>query len=102
METLGQNGRFGNQIFQYFYLKLASELHNAIIHTPKWIGTELFGLSDTHPIIASPRAYEKISIDSLPDSNLRFDHDAIFSKDLIIPVATDFWGYFQLHTSKYI
>ncbi len=101
METLGQNGRFGNQIFQYFFLNVVSTLHDSVIHTPTWIGSSLFDLSDAQPIIKSPRVYEKSVSDQLPSPEVGIEFDQFLTHDLQFPVATDIFGYFQPHTAKY-
>ncbi|MBL4697494.1 MAG: FkbM family methyltransferase [Phycisphaerales bacterium] len=44
MSTLGSNGRFANQLFQYAYLHIAAKQLGAVIQTPPWIGHELYQL----------------------------------------------------------
>ena len=46
MSMLGINGRFGNQIFQYGFLKLYSEYHSLSLELPRWVGVDLYGTSD--------------------------------------------------------
>jgi hypothetical protein len=46
MSTLGSNGRFGNQIFQYAFLRLYAQQHGMTVQTPPWIGQLLFGHRD--------------------------------------------------------
>ncbi|WP_202223694.1 FkbM family methyltransferase, partial [Okeania sp. KiyG1] len=46
MSTLGKNGGFGNQIFQYSFLKIYAQENSLLVETPKWIGQELFGHQD--------------------------------------------------------
>jgi hypothetical protein len=43
MSTLGYNGRFGNQLFQYAYLKHYAQQENLTPECPPWIGNSLFG-----------------------------------------------------------
>ena len=43
MSTLGYNGRFANQIFQYAYLKRYANQHGLRAECPPWIGNSLFG-----------------------------------------------------------
>ena len=43
MATLGTNGRFGNQIFQYAFLKIYAKTHQLKLQTSQWIGQYLFG-----------------------------------------------------------
>ena len=42
VSCLGQYGRFGNQLFQYSYAKAYAEHIGAELHTPNWIGREIF------------------------------------------------------------
>ncbi|KAL1523629.1 hypothetical protein AB1Y20_018565 [Prymnesium parvum] len=49
MSCLGSLGQFGNQIFQYAFLKLFSELRGASIVCPDWIGRRAFALHDPLP-----------------------------------------------------
>ena len=50
MSTLGSNGRFGNQIFQYAFLNIYAKKYDLDIKTPSWIGHDLFGHHDS-PIV---------------------------------------------------
>jgi FkbM family methyltransferase len=89
MSTLGQNGRFGNQIFQYAYLRFYAEACGAQIETGDWIGRDIFGLSD--PIVTTPpRPLEEGSFDAaaalLPNAKLKANVDLV--------------GYFQLPTAS--
>jgi hypothetical protein len=42
ISCLGNYGRFGNQLFQYAYARAFAEQLGAELHTPDWIGRELF------------------------------------------------------------
>ena len=46
MPALGRLGRFGNQIFQYAFLKIAARASNAEVQTERWVGQDLFGHRD--------------------------------------------------------
>ncbi|MEG4454186.1 FkbM family methyltransferase [Microcoleus sp. N9_A1] len=91
MSTLGRNGRFANQIFQYAFLKIYAKEHNLKVETPAWIGQYLFGCND------SPISQE-LPVVSEETNNLL---------EARIPNAkqtfknVDFWGYFQYHTKYY-
>jgi hypothetical protein len=50
ISCLGQHGRFGNQLFQYAYARAYAEKLGAELHTPDWIGKELF-LDINEPIM---------------------------------------------------
>ena len=91
MSTLGKNGRFANQIFQYAFLKTYAKRHNLIVETPEWIGTYLFGCDD-QPIskrlsLVRQETY-KLTEDHIPNAKEPFKN-------------VDFSGYFQYHTSYY-
>lgn len=91
MTTLGTNGRFANQIFQYAFLKLYAQEHNLKVETPSWIGQNIFGHNDPPVSQALPVVFERTN-------NI---------KDAIVPNANqvfknvDFWGYFQYNTRYY-
>jgi hypothetical protein len=47
MSSLGNNGRFANQLFQYAFMKLYALRHGVKMAIPDWQGRKLFGLKDT-------------------------------------------------------
>lgn len=49
MRTLGANGRFGNQLLQYAFLRLYARQHGLTAQTHDWIGRDLFGCDDPLP-----------------------------------------------------
>jgi hypothetical protein len=46
MSTLGLNGRFGNQLLQYGFLRMYGAEHGLSVEAPDWIGRDLFDLDD--------------------------------------------------------
>ncbi|MBD0381560.1 alpha-1,2-fucosyltransferase [Paenibacillus sedimenti] len=46
MRTLGKSGRFGNQVFQYAFLKIYASYYHLKIETSSWAGHFLFGHQD--------------------------------------------------------
>lgn len=46
MSSLGQLGRFGNQLFQYAFLRICARNSGARVECPPWIGQTLFGHKD--------------------------------------------------------
>ncbi len=86
MSTLGQNGRFANQLFQYAFLKLYALRHEALCATPPWPGQDLFGLRD----MALP-------VPKLPEMQFfAFDSDDRYLWTMDQPPRhVDFIGYFQ-------
>jgi hypothetical protein len=86
MSSLGNNGRFANQLFQYAYVKLYALRHGLTPAIPAWEGNQLFGLEDA-------------SCAGLDLPELRFGP---FTRDDLVlwkmdqpPVDVDLQGYFQ-------
>ena len=52
MSTLGMNGRFGNQLLQYGFLRAYAAEHGLCAEAPDWIGRDLYDLDD--PLPAAP------------------------------------------------
>jgi predicted O-linked N-acetylglucosamine transferase (SPINDLY family)/glycosyltransferase involved in cell wall biosynthesis len=46
MSSLGSNGRFGNQLFQYTFLRCYAMRHNLRLEVPDWLGRHVFGFAD--------------------------------------------------------
>jgi hypothetical protein len=46
MTSLGMNGRFGNQLLQYGFLRLYAASQGLTAETPDWIGQYVYGCSD--------------------------------------------------------
>jgi hypothetical protein len=59
MSKLGRFGRFGNQVFQYAFLRLYAAEHGLRYEVPRWVGCDLFGHDDP-PIsdVYLPELYE--------------------------------------------
>lgn len=91
MSTLGKNGRFGNQIFQYAFLKIYAQQHHLRVQTSNWIGQYIFGHND--PAIAK-------QLPIVVDSSNNIEKSDIYSAKGTYK-NIDFWGYFQYHTSYY-
>lgn len=91
MSTLGSNGRFANQLFQYAFLRLYALKHQLNYQVPPWVGQQLFGHNDPPIACQLPMLQETSSI--LADAILPHSKEVFKSVDL--------WGYFQYHTSYY-
>jgi tetratricopeptide (TPR) repeat protein len=91
MSSLGKNGRFANQVFQYAFLKIFAKKYGYQVETPRWIGKSLFGCSD-------PLASRQYAMITEEDNNF-LTNEPSYDKSLMDGV--DFWGYFQYHTSYY-
>ncbi|MDH3281059.1 MAG: FkbM family methyltransferase, partial [Gammaproteobacteria bacterium] len=59
MTSLGANGRFGNQLLQYGFLKLYARRHGLVAETPEWIGRYVYGFDDPVPRESLPALDEQ-------------------------------------------
>ncbi len=112
MSCIGKSwmGRFGNQIFQYAFLRICAKNSGAKIETAPWIGQTLFGHQD-------PPISKRLppGIEDNPQEQTMFDVVPEFQPYLeklaeakSIPVGAealstgitnvDLWGFFQFHT----
>jgi hypothetical protein len=89
MSTLGSNGRFGNQLIQYAYLRAYAETHSLELATPDWIGRDLFGLND--PFVEWPLPQLRETEFDLPSMLERTSERA--------RADVDIWGFFVGSTS---
>ncbi len=111
MSSLGSLGRFGNQLFQYAFLRICAEKSGALVECPPWIGQTLFGHKDTPisqrlpPGIESRDAGENL-FDHIPEfipfleklanaKSYRYEGEKALDSVL---VNVDLWGFFQVHT----
>lgn len=91
ISSLGQQGQFANQLFQYAFLKIYAQKHQLSVQVPPWDGAVIFGHQDPLLTEQFPRVYEKTSILEkavIPNSKKVFDN-------------VDFNGFFQYHTRYY-
>ncbi|MBD0381563.1 alpha-1,2-fucosyltransferase [Paenibacillus sedimenti] len=89
MRTLGKKGRFGNQIFQYAFIKLYASNYNLKFETCSWAGQYLFGHQDPPITQKLPQTKKDIALVGL------FNHD----KPPYVEV--DFKGKFLVYSSFY-
>jgi glycosyltransferase involved in cell wall biosynthesis len=86
MSSLGENGRFANQLMQYAYVRLYALRHGLRPAVPHWIGADLYRRRDP-------------TSDGVDVKELRFY--AFDNDDLHLwrvphpPIDVDLWGYFQ-------
>lgn len=59
MTSLGSNGRFGNQLLQYGFLRLYARRHGLVAEVPEWIGRYLYGFDDPVPRESLPALDEQ-------------------------------------------
>jgi hypothetical protein len=85
MQTLGQNGRFANQLWQYGFLWLYSLRNNCRIQTPRWVGNLLYGVPAEPPDPSFTR--QAFTVFTGVERHLWSMAEP--------PVNLDFFGYFQ-------
>jgi hypothetical protein len=92
MPTLGRNGRFANQLFQYLFLRICADQRGARLETPDWIGPQLYEISDPPPSTPGGAVIADYAIT---------DPDLYLNTDRWIGDHVQFWGWFQYHTRHY-
>jgi hypothetical protein len=92
MPTLGRNGRFANQLFQYAFLRLCAASRGADIQTFPWAGQKIFGFRDPLVDAVAPRVIEE---------GQGADPDFYLNGDDPIGDHVEFRGFFQYHTRHY-
>lgn len=113
MSSLGQLGRFGNQLFQYAFLRICAKEHTAKFECPNWIGQSLFGHNDQSITRRLPPAIEysenqNTLFDIIPEfipyleklgqsKSCRIGYEYINSGSNCL----DLWGFFQFHSQVF-
>jgi FkbM family methyltransferase len=90
--------RFGNQIFEYAFLRIYAKQHNLRCETPAWIGQYLFGHQD------QPISQKLPQIQEVRQQDGTFSvwfAEAIIPNSPTIYKNVDFSGYCQYHTKYY-
>ncbi|MBE9029052.1 alpha-1,2-fucosyltransferase [filamentous cyanobacterium LEGE 11480] len=113
MSYLGAFGRFGNQIFQYAFLRICAKNSNSKIECPTWIGQKIFGHKD-HPLSSclAPAIEKNDGCDLLFDKFPNFvyylekksGHKSIRIDQLAMQSDlknVDIFGHFQFHTQVF-
>ncbi len=112
MSSIGQLGRFANQLFQYAFLRICAEKSGARVECPAWVGQTLFGHTDAPisqrlppAIELKARDVEQSLFDVVPifipyiESLADAQSSRIGSDALDTGIANvDLWGFFQFHT----
>ena len=89
--SIGQLGRFGNQLLQYGFLRIYAARHDLEIWAPDWVGRDLFDLDDPLPERALPQLQEA-NVDFIERLGTEMDA-SLAGHDLI--------GYFQGNSARY-
>ncbi len=98
MSCLGQKGRWGNQVFEYAFLRTYAHRYHLSYQCNEWVGHRLLGHSDI-PICEHLPVYKETIESTLPahleQLNLTFPPTGDEVR------GHDFNGYAQFHTSYY-
>lgn len=89
---LGSLGRFGNQMFQYAFLRSAAKRLGTKFYCPEWIGDRIFILRDRSERTSKPEGVVKMY--KQPENGPGFNEEDMFVAD-----NTDVEGYFQSYRS---
>ena len=110
MSSLGRLGRFGNQLFQYAFLRICAHQSGAQVECPSWIGQSLFGHSDSPISHYLPSAIEQLDqgetlFDVMPEFIAYIEKMAGAPSVRVNAEAleeglsnVDLWGFFQVNT----
>ena len=110
MSSLGQLGRFGNQLFQYAFLRICAQKTGALVECPPWIGQTLFGhqdapISDRLQPAIERKEDEKLLFDIIPEfipylEKLAGAKSRRIGSEILEQGITnvDLWGFFQIST----
>ncbi|MEG3841898.1 FkbM family methyltransferase [Microcoleus sp. herbarium14] len=90
--------RFGNQIFEYAFIRIYAKQHNLRYETPTWIGQYLFGHQDP-PI--SQKLPEVREVRAQDGTFSVWFAEALIPNSPTIYKNVDFSGYCQYHTKYY-
>lgn len=110
MSSIGQLGRFANQLFQYAFLRICAQKSGARVECPPWIGQTLFGHNDAPISKRLPPAIERWDsgenlFDIIPEFIPYIEKLAEAKSSRVGSEAikhglanVDLWGFFQLPT----
>ena len=88
MLDFGNNGRLGNQLFQYAFMRTQAEKLQTKFYIPKWIGDEVFNLNDNVIRIQNINLPQDLNFFKQEYSDCGFS-------DIKINDHTNVSGYFQ-------
>ncbi|MFM2163660.1 MAG: hypothetical protein RL325_97 [Planctomycetota bacterium] len=98
MSTLGANGRFANQLFQYLFLATVARRNDAIVQVPDWAGAHLYGLADPPPLRALPRFDETDPTETTAARIRAASAESLLARNPDA-VGVDYKGYFQFDSA---
>ena len=86
MSSLGSNGRFANQLFQYAYVRFYALRHGLDAVFPPWKGQEFFALDD--------QPWDGLALPELRFGPFNDEDRVLWNRDKP-PINIDLRGYFQ-------
>lgn len=90
MRSLNNQGRWGNQAFEYALIRVLAKKFNADYEVSPWVGESVFGRVDPHITSTLPNCYER-------------NESGVYSPTVLTSgreyLNHNFVGYGQLHTS---
>jgi hypothetical protein len=106
MSNLGKRGRFGNQVFQYAFLKIYTSHYSLGLETGRWVGQLLFGHAEpavTHslPVVGVEKIAEAMKKETLfthktpPFDNVDLNGPLMFHTRYYRPFRSYFRSLFQ-------
>jgi len=85
---LGSHGRFGNQLFQYAFLRTTAQRLGVKFFCPEWAGDSIFLLNDDNERISEPGPTDK-------EYRQPLENGGFIDSALRIEDGTNILGYFQ-------
>lgn len=89
-------GRFGNQLFKYFFLKILEQELDVEIRHPNWLGNVAFDIEETNQV---ERNCKVLIFDPSENWNLKKTIQEIKNNQNY--EGLDIKGFFQFHSSEY-
>lgn len=90
-------GRFGNQLFKYFFLKILEKELDVEIRHPNWLGNVAFDINETKPV---ENECKVLIFD--PADNWSLNKTVQKIKNHLNFEVLDIKGFFQFHSSEYL
>ena len=91
-------GRFGNQLFKFFFLKIVEQEIDCEIRYPNWLGTLAFNLPNSKDLESTA---DLIVIPPNKNYSLQIALQMIRNKIITGSKLIELRGFFQFHTSEY-
>lgn len=90
MSCLGRNGFFGNQLFQYAFLRFYAMRHSLAFQNGRWVGEYLFGHRASPVRVKLPKVFDH-----------KVTANAVFHSSRPVYKGRDFNGYYHFFSTRY-